>query len=518
MNRWKSNCLILVMLEIFMLSNAQALDIETLVMPGEVIAGHAKFESECSACHEAFSRERQNSLCTDCHTEIGADQFVKRGYHGLYSDALNNECASCHVEHKGRDANVINLDVDTFDHLATDFALLGEHETTVCDDCHEPLQKYRDAPSTCIGCHRSDDVHEEGLGEDCASCHNSVDWAQVEFDHSAETSFLLDGAHTEAACVDCHIDQIFTDTPVECVACHKDDDVHENRNGDVCSDCHSTTNWEDSFFDHNRQTDFVLSGQHQSVDCAACHVSAELPGDTCINCHSDDDAHEGLLGAACADCHNSTEWQASLFDHQTTRFPLFGGHVEVACQSCHVNELKQNLPGVTCIDCHADDDPHDGQLGDDCASCHNETDWLTDVRFDHDFTAFPLLGAHKDAACADCHADRRFADTPSDCVDCHRQDDIHQGVLGADCATCHTPVDWQRSLFDHALASGFRLSGAHADATCRDCHRTPPAQSGGARSRCVDCHRSDDIHRGEFGQDCARCHSTDTFAGAEERQ
>jgi len=495
-----------------------ALEIEKLVMPDEVAQAHAKIEADCAACHAAFARENQTTLCVDCHNLIGADLTARRGFHGLHPDVTGSGCASCHTEHQGRSADIIGLDIDTFDHQFTDLPLVGEHQGLDCDDCHQSAMLYRNAPLICAGCHTDDDPHDGGLGQECASCHTPEDWLVVTFEHEVTTGFGLLGGHGELGCSDCHRDQLYDSAVAECVSCHRDDDAHAGYYGTSCDSCHTVYNWEDSFFDHNRQTDFVLSGQHQSVDCAACHVSAELPGDTCINCHSDDDAHEGLLGAACADCHNSTEWQASLFDHQTTRFPLFGGHVEVACQSCHVNELKQNLPGVTCIDCHADDDPHDGQLGDDCASCHNETDWLTDVRFDHDFTAFPLLGAHKDAACADCHADRRFADTPSDCVDCHRQDDIHQGVLGADCATCHTPVDWQRSLFDHALASGFRLSGAHADATCRDCHRTPPAQSGGARSRCVDCHRSDDIHRGEFGQDCARCHSTDTFAGAEERQ
>ena len=62
------------------MSAAVAIDIETLVMPGEVTAPHAEFQSECSACHEAFSRERQNSLCIDCHQEVGADQLKISGF------------------------------------------------------------------------------------------------------------------------------------------------------------------------------------------------------------------------------------------------------------------------------------------------------------------------------------------------------------------------------------------------------------------------------------------------------
>jgi cytochrome c2 len=38
---------------------ARAAGIETLLMPGKVIAGHAKFEQECAKCHDRANRDRQ---------------------------------------------------------------------------------------------------------------------------------------------------------------------------------------------------------------------------------------------------------------------------------------------------------------------------------------------------------------------------------------------------------------------------------------------------------------------------
>ena len=50
--------------------------LESLVMPGEVIEGHKKYESECSNCHEVFSKKSQKVLCLKCHKKVNYD--VKR--------------------------------------------------------------------------------------------------------------------------------------------------------------------------------------------------------------------------------------------------------------------------------------------------------------------------------------------------------------------------------------------------------------------------------------------------------
>ncbi len=506
---------------VLVVTEAGAIDIEKLVMPGEVSAVHAKYEAECSACHVAFERQRQNALCIDCHQTVGADQLRPGGFHGLHPEAGTADCASCHTEHAGREAPIVIFDESTFDHAYTDFALEDKHATAKCGDCHRADALYREAPRECYACHAEDDVHDGGLGEICADCHMAKGWTVVEFEHEVQTGFALLGGHATAGCSGCHSEQNFANTPTDCVACHRSDDVHRGARGDDCADCHNETDWRQSFFNHARATRFPLRGAHAQADCEQCHTqnmhTVKLAM-TCISCHADDDVHEGLLGTDCAACHGDSNWQQSRFRHETdTRFPLLGGHVSLGCESCHARPVHEANPGTDCIDCHRDDDPHAGQQGEACGDCHDETDWNANVRFDHDFTAFPLVGRHREPDCGDCHETSRFADAPVECSACHREDDAHDGALGPDCGACHNPADWSRWRFDHLLSAGFALDGAHADLVCADCHRSPARPGRRTPSTCIACHRNDDVHNGQFGRDCARCHSTRSFSGAEQR-
>jgi hypothetical protein len=452
MGRQLCQWLMLIVLEALIMSSACALEIETLVMPDEVVASHAKFESECSSCHTAFSRDQQNTLCVDCHKDIGADVKAAKGYHGIATQAKNSECSSCHTEHIGRDANIVLLDVDAFDHSLTDFDLLGKHVEVICEDCHEPDAAYREAPSFCLDCHLEEDVHKGGLGEDCGSCHGAKGWDLVEFQHEAETEFPLLGGHAELVCNDCHAEQLFEETDTSCISCHQKDDSHKGLLGEGCGDCHSETSWTQSRFQHDT----------------------------------------------------------------FTKFPLLDSHAVLECQVCHAAPVTESNPGTDCISCHLEDDPHGGQLGEACGDCHNEVDWTDSVQFDHDFTSFPLTGLHKQAECNTCHESSKFQDVLTECVDCHLEEDVHKGGLGEDCGSCHSPVGWEHWRFDHYIAADFILDGAHTDLKCAECHRKPPKQGGTTASRCIDCHRQDDVHNGQLGKDCARCHSTTTFLGAEE--
>ena len=497
-------------------SSSHALEIEKLVMPGDVIQGHAKFEADCDACHKSFSREHQNALCGDCHEPVAADQKAGRGFHGKDPEARSGQCSDCHTEHRGRAASIVSFETAGFDHSKSDFALLGKHRDVECEDCHVPgAGKWRDAKQQCQACHSEDDTHAGTLGENCAACHVPAGWDEWEFDHFANNGYALTGEHANVGCADCHADNHYSDTVTECAGCHRQDDVHKGRNGNDCVSCHTTRSWDESIFDHATQTAFPLLGGHASVECEQCHrpaASTMAIATTCISCHRSDDVHKGLLGDACDDCHTSNNWQASRFNHDIdTKFPLLGKHGPLECSACHADNPAQVTLGTACVDCHRDDDPHSGQLGEDCGSCHGESDWNAAVVFDHDLSPFPLIGSHRDVACADCHTDSRFRDAPSSCAGCHTDDDIHGGRLGSDCGTCHNPVNWGNWRFDHFETTGFILDGAHDSLRCTDCHRKPIDAASRTPSRCVDCHRRDDIHNGQFGKDCERCHYNDSF-------
>ena len=488
--------------------------IETLVMPGEVIEGHAELEAECSNCHKAFDRARQRVLCLDCHEDVAADVKAVAGYHGLFDDARSDECSSCHTDHKGRNANIVQLTEASFDHQFTDFELLGAHLQPACADCHAPDTLHRDAPGACNDCHNDDDVHKETLGTNCADCHQSTEWNDATFDHDM-TDYPLLGKHQEAACLDCHEDSTYQNAPTTCFGCHSDDDAHDGRSGQECDTCHNPTDWHDSSFDHTRDTEFVLEGRHAQLTCDDCHTDNPFQDEmdkTCVWCHLEDDQHSGHNGDNCGSCHNNSDWAETLFDHdRDTDYDLHGAHQTIACADCHVEAIFEVELKTTCESCHLEDEVHEGALGKQCENCHAEISWQDPVFFDHDLTKFPRLGLHREPECDDCHASQVFTDTESECVSCHLEVDPHDGHFEDSCGACHNPVAWDIWTFDHNVQTEFVLEGAHAVVACDDCHRSGLAKMKGIDGSCISCHRASDIHDGEFGADCGRCHSAESF-------
>ncbi len=513
---WKT--VFLMTIAYLAINTSAAQTIESLVMPGPVTEAHAEYETECSSCHAPFARGEQQALCLDCHEEVGLDIEQETGFHGLFGEAKEGQCAGCHTDHEGREFSIIELDEQSFDHNFTDRPLAGKHIDVACADCHESDQKHRDAPADCSSCHLDEDVHDGFAGTDCGDCHSETDWLEIGFDHET-TDYPLVGKHEEVICADCHEDKTFRTTPTTCFGCHLDDDPHDGRSGEACENCHNPTDWSDSSFDHARDTDFPMDGGHATLECDDCHSEDPFTDSlemSCVSCHLEDDNHDGHFADQCDTCHGTELWTTVLFDHNAdTEHLLIGAHESIECIDCHVEPVFDVTLETACNDCHADDDPHDGEQGIICKDCHNESSWQDDVFFDHDLTRFPLLGSHAETECEDCHETHVFRDAPEACNDCHLDDDPHKDRYNEDCASCHSPVDWMEWFFDHDTETDFALSGAHLEAQCEDCHRQSLATMSRLGRRCGDCHRSDDIHDGEFGYDCGRCHSADTFSDVE---
>jgi hypothetical protein len=490
---------------------AFAQGIESVLNPGKVIEGHAKWEDDCKQCHIRFDRDAQDRLCMACHEKVGQDVRDKTGLHGRQKQQA---CRTCHTDHKGRAAKVAEFDKQRFDHTVTDFALRGKHLKTECGACHEPTRKYREAPLECNACHRKDDVHKGSLGAKCADCHTESNWKEAKFDHG-KTRFALTGKHIDTPCADCHKDKNYKETPRTCVACHKrvdDTKGHKGQFGDKCESCHGTKSWKGSSFNHDTETKYPLRGKHRTTECADCHTGhlykTKLATD-CYSCHKADDKHKGSLGKECGSCHTELGWkQKSKFDHAKTSFPLLGKHIETECKACHKSAMFKEAP-KECVACHRQDDKHEATLGDQCGDCHTEKNWKTTTgRFDHDRTKFKLRNAHALPAvkCSACHKDlRSFRKTPLDCLSCHKKDDKHEGQQGTKCEQCHTDKSWKVADFDHARTR-FPLTGKHLVAACKDCHATPRYKD--AKSDCYSCHRKEDKHQLKFGPKCESCHST----------
>ncbi|TCK18046.1 hypothetical protein DFR30_1305 [Thiogranum longum] len=492
-----------------------AADIETLLMPGKVIEGHKKLESDCSQCHLRFRKGTQEQLCLDCHKEVSADIANSKGFHGQIDGIKNRTCKSCHSEHLGRNADIVQLDPLTFNHTKTDFHLKGAHTTIACTTCHLAGKTWSEAPSACNDCHKESDPHKGNLGSKCNDCHTPARWDRFEFDHDS-TDFQLLGAHKKVRCASCHVNERYEDTPDRCNSCHAINDVHAGANGNKCETCHNEKSWDKTDFDHG-DTDFPLRGKHRKVRCEACHtdpVKDKKPETECIACHRSDDAHHGNYGKQCDSCHSEKSWSTTRFDHdRKTDFALTGKHKTISCVACHQGDIQQEELSTSCLSCHAGDDVHHGQEGKACERCHQTQSWSERIVFDHDLTRFPLLGLHATAPCEECHTSAAFRDTSRSCISCHRDDDDHKSTLGTNCQQCHNPNSWSAWQFDHAEQTGFRLEGAHEDLSCKDCHTTPTEDALPATANsCNSCHRADDIHKGRFGRNCARCHNTERFS------
>jgi len=503
-------CCLAMVLPVLMTAAARAQNIESIMAPGKVIQGHAKFEDDCRQCHVKFDRKAQDGLCMDCHKDVGADMRGKAGYHGRLKPQA---CRSCHTDHKGRDARVAEVDKKKFDHAQTDFVLRGKHPKVECDKCHLAGRKFRDAPLDCNGCHRKDDVHKGSLGAKCAGCHGESNWKEARFDHDA-TRFALAGKHTDVKCTDCHRSSNYKETPRSCVACHrKEDDQkgHKGQFGEKCESCHDAKLWKTTSFNHDTDTKYVLRGKHRSTACTVCHTAhlyrVKLSPD-CYACHEKDDKHKETLGKDCGSCHGERNWKESAkFNHDATSFPLLGKHAKTECKDCHKSAMFKEAP-QDCYSCHKKDDRHAGNLGEKCADCHVERDWrTTEGRFRHDRTRFQLRNAHAESSlkCNACHKNLySFRNTPLDCYSCHKKDDKHEGQEGTKCEQCHGDRTWKVARFDHGL-SRFPLSGRHMTAPCKSCHET--ARYKDAPRDCFSCHKKEDKHLRKFGMNCETCHN-----------
>src|SRR6202007_3006815 len=96
------------------------------------------------------------------------------------------------------------------------------------------------------------------------------------------------------------------------------------------------------------KTGFPLDGAHTTVACTSCHVNGNYnltaANTTCVSCHLKDfqgtnaPPHAAAgFAQTCQQCHSTTNFTSSTWNHLSTGFALTGAHTAVACASCHVN-------------------------------------------------------------------------------------------------------------------------------------------------------------------------------------
>ncbi len=497
--------------------------------PGDLHISHAHLEGieNCTQCH-AQGKKLDPALCLKCHQLL--NEKINSGS-GLHSRREYKNCEDCHVEHQGKDYNLIywKNGIDNFDHAQTSYTLTGKHATIDCRKCHsaeritdiktirdakkDPEKTFMGLSGQCISCHI--DEHRSQLSDKCQSCHSTDAWKPVNnFDHN-KSAYPLTGKHTIVDCGKCHPQ--LQDKPIKddksyakfkgiafgnCLNCHKD--IHNNRFGSRCVTCHSTLGWNQisgKKFNHEL-TSYPLRGRHISVQCNSCHK----PGQPlkikyysrCKNCHSD--YHKGQFNlreqkGACEECHTVEGFSPSSFTidmHEKTDYPIRGAHLAIPCLACHKQSNKKftfTFNSPRCQACHTD--PHLGQVDSyllkvsqitnfaGCEHCHQESSW-SQMQFDHKLTEFALEGKHLKIDCGQCHTKSTdgiviIKGLSVECQSCHN--DIHFGQFKdkgnpnvVKCEGCHTPSGWKAGKFDHNLNSRFPLDGKHISLECGQCH------------------------------------------------
>lgn len=497
---------------------------------------------DCTKCHTDGNYGNISPTCVSCH---------QQDYNAANNPNHTNlqfptDCNQCHSLAPGwSPANFTSHDAQFFP------IYLGQHngEWETCADCHKNSSDY--GIFTCTDCHEHeqgdmDDEHDEVSGYSynslaCYGCHPTGS-AEGSFNHSS-TAFPLTGAHTGAACLDCHSSG-YAGTSTFCYDCHTDDFTQsQNPNHaeldipNTCADCHTTDpGWSPATFAIHNQY-YSLNGAHQTIDCSSCHETGIYSGtpNTCAGCHlpdynqTTDPPHASAqFSTECLQCHTEVAWQSATFNHDAEYFPIYSGEHNGQwdqCSDCHFNQ--SNYAQFSCIACHEHnqtdmDDKHSDVTGyqytsSACLACH--PDGSATGAFNHNNTSFPLTGAHTGALCTDCHT-QGYTGTTTICYDCHTTDytqsvnPSHNSLgLPHTCADCHTTnPGWAPATFT-IHNQYYALNGAHSAiaSECATCHNgnytTTP-------NTCAGCHMPEynqttnpSHSTAQFPTDCIQCHT-----------
>lgn len=357
-----------------------------------LIEAHAKVD--CKSCHlkegkntYKFDLSKQSG-CIECHENNHVNDMSKK--------FSSKSCTDCHDQDKWKVFEKKNY---LFDHSNTRFMLTGKHLELKCSECHQETsihhRQYLFSKSDqkfCVSCHENvhkDQFSKEFLNQSCSECHSTQNFTnRLVFDHSS-TEYPLRGKHLEIKCSLCHTNkmelgafpsgkkrsqfQFSKLSTSECLLCHTD--KHKGQFGSSCSKCHNEKNW-DATRDFHKN--FMLSGIHLTLTCNECHTNNRHlsgTGNNCLLCHRKDDIHHGTL-PKCGTCHNQNFWDARMFQHSRTSFPLRGIHRTLDCMDCHNRGIYKGTPSE-CYSCHSTDAINatsfsHSPIGNftDCTSCH----------------------------------------------------------------------------------------------------------------------------------------------------
>ena len=390
------------------------------------------------------------------------------------------------------------------------FPLYGKHATLTCQGCHVD-GVYAGTPKLCVDCHE-DVLPAEHYPGDCAICHLSTTWKEVQFDH-------------------------ITAKATDCQTCHYQVKPANHYNGQ-CSACHAVKAWKPATFNHQvaRATNcqnchFEDSpANHYSAQCSACHnTRAWLPArfnhaaagaTNCQNCHSDDRPSDHYSGQ-CSACHSTNTWSGAKFNHSgqancSSCHNPPSNHFSGQCSTCHNTNTfkgaKFSHQGLTnCSSCH---NPPSGHFSGQCSNCHTTTSFQG-AKFTHQglndcSSCHTPPGGHYSGQCSNCHNTNGWGGAKfshnglNDCKSCH-SGDAPGGHWGGQCSSCHNTGGWSDV---NVNGHGFPMDHGGADGECSACHEG--TSSNVNCSRCHDKGETEKRHTDkgilDIGGRCLECH------------
>jgi len=213
----------------------QAATWQRMTEPGALSAAHARLENNCAACHTSV-KGVEPSNCIVCHANN--ESLLQRQPTSFHASI--SSCTECHLEHQGFDQRPTAMN-------------------------HEALAE--------IGLRHLND--EDPDSEDAALREELIAWTSGRAPPHARITT--------------------TETMLNCVTCHANDDRHFKLFGQDCAQCHAVDRWTIPEFRHPSTN---------SMDCAQCHqappshymmhfkmISARVAGkpharvDQCFQCH-----------------------------------------------------------------------------------------------------------------------------------------------------------------------------------------------------------------------------------------
>ena len=361
---------------------------------------------------------------------------------------------------------------------------------------------------------------------------------------------------------------------------------HDN---DFCLSCHLMQEPYERF----------AKSAHRDLGCKACHrptpvarskmaltqivqnpeeieTHAEVPNETCMECHVEGDpekwrliaasaghrihfesAEPSLQGLKCVECHSTSLHEFAAADntcaqsgcHEQIQIQLGKmSKLSLHCAVCHEfnRPVASSIGGDSltttlrprsqeCLSCHAmralvRDIPADEPHGAVCGSCHNPHEQTTSAQAvqrcsECHTKADTLTPLHRGLAagaleqCTNCHKAHTFKLENKRCIDCHTNIATGTQAMAA-------PSDQPSSRFVHRAANrvGVALQAQqqrfdharHKTVQCESCHdskQTHGAVTVRTAAACQSCH-----HGATVGDRCSSCHQPQEYAATQYRR